>query len=139
MYDNIYLDTAPIIYFLENNPHYALTVQQFILLNALNHSQFTTSVITNIEYLPKPLQENKEDLAWAYKRFHKILNIKCVDVSEDISLTAVELRVRYPHIKPLDSIHLATAIEVGCDAFLTNDQQLKQVAELNVVYLDELK
>ena len=38
----------------------------------------------------------------------------------------------------MDSIHLATAIVYGCDVFLTNDKQLKQVEEINVLLVDEL-
>ena len=45
---------------------------------------------------------------------------------------------KYKGIKGMDSIHLATAIVYGCDVFLTNDKQLKQVQEINVLLVDEL-
>lgn len=138
MYFKIYLDTAPIIYFLENNPMYALKVQNFILGNATAGSFFAASVITDIEYLPKPMRESKTDLVNAYQKFKQILGIEILEVSQSISNIAVRLRTKYPGIKSLDSIHLASAIYANCDAFLTNDSQLRQVKEINVIYLDSL-
>ena len=130
--------TAPIIYFLENNPMYALKVQNFVLSNAIQKVPFTTSVITDVEYLPKPLQENKTDLVLAYSEFKKLLNMEVVPVIPEIASVAVKLWVKYPGIKPLDSIHLASAICAECDAFLTNDSQLKQVTEVKIIYLEDL-
>ena len=48
---------------------------------------------------------------------------------------SAELRAKYKDIKLADALQLAAAIEYGCDAFFTNDKQLKQVSEINVVYL----
>ena len=36
-----------------------------------------------------------------------------------------------------DSIQFATSIDCGCDCFYTNDYQLKQVTEANVIYMGE--
>lgn len=116
MYSKICLDTAPIIYFLENNPQYALPVQRFILQNATMNAQFITSVVTNVEYLPKPMIEGKQDFVLAYNYLKTLLGLK-----------------------PLDSVHLATAIFDGCDAFLTNDRQLKQISEVPVIFVEDLK
>ena len=38
----------------------------------------------------------------------------------------------------MDSLHLATSIYFGYDIFLTNDTQLRQVTETNVVLVDDL-
>lgn len=138
MYSKIYLDTAPIIYFLENNPFYALKMQDFLQSAVLAQNQFATSVLTNLEYLPKPMKENKNDLILAYNSLKKFLKIDFIAVNEEISMISVHLRVKYSGLKPLDSIHLASAIFSGCDAFLTNDKQLKQVSEIEILYLEEL-
>lgn len=138
MFSKLYLDTAPLIYFLEDHPRYALKIQSVIEENLSKNCKFATSVITNVEYLPKPMQEGKDDLVFAYNALKRILNMEYIPVLEDISMTAVRLRTKYPGIKALDSIHIATAIHSGCDAFLTNDKQLKQVTEIQVVYLEDL-
>ena len=33
---------------------------------------------------------------------------------------------------------MAASIECGCDTFFTNDKQLKQVTEANVIYIGDL-
>lgn len=138
MFSKIYLDTAPIIYFLENNPMYALKVQDFIQSAALTQCRFATSVLTNLEYLPKPIRENKQDLVIAYNSLKQLIGLQFIAADEEISMLSVQLRVKYAGLKPLDSVHLASAICSGCDAFFTNDKQLKQVSEISVIYLSEL-
>lgn len=138
VYSKIYLDTSPIIYFLENSPLYALAVQKFIIANATQRNSFYTSVITNVEYLSKPMRENKNEFVMAYNNFKSAIAMQFLEVNEDISLLAVKLRAKYVFLKPIDSIHLATAIFIGCDIFLTNDKQLKQVSEVNVELVDDL-
>ena len=66
MFSKLYLDTAPLIYFLEDHPRYALKIQSVIEENLSKNCKFATSVITNVEYLPKPMQESKDDLVFAY-------------------------------------------------------------------------
>ena len=53
-------------------------------------------------------------------------------------MIAVNLRTKYKGLKALDSIHIASAIASGCDAFFTNDKQLKQISELHILYLSDL-
>ena len=84
------------------------------------------------------LFEGKDDLVYAFNTLKKILNIESIELTEKISMIAVNLRTKYKNIKPLDSIHLASAISAGCDVFFTNDKQLKQVSELNILYLSDL-
>ena len=138
MFSKIYLDTAPIIYFLENNVEYAQKIQSVIQDNAAFGCAFATSVATNIEYLPKPLSEGKQDLVYAFASLKKILNIESIELTEQISMIAVNLRTKYKGLKALDSIHIASAIASGCDAFFTNDKQLKQISELHILYLSDL-
>ena len=45
---------------------------------------------------------------------------------------------KYPGLKGMDSIHLTTSIYFNCNTFLTNDTQLRQVTEANVVLVDDL-
>ena len=68
----------------------------------------------------------------------KFLKLSVVLVDDSISTQAARIRAKYKGIKGMDSLQLATAIVYGCDVFLTNDKQLKQVTELNVLLVDEL-
>lgn len=41
-------------------------------------------------------------------------------------------------ITDMDAIHIATSIYYNCDIFLTNDAQLKQVSEANILLVDDM-
>ena len=41
-------------------------------------------------------------------------------------------------LKLIDSIHVASAISVGCDVFVTNDRGIKSIGGLKVVQLSEI-
>jgi len=60
-----------------------------------------------------------------------------VEISAEIADKAGRLRGRYPLLKALDALQLATALEMHVDAFLTNDAKLKRVEEVNVVVLKD--
>jgi predicted nucleic acid-binding protein len=57
--------------------------------------------------------------------------------TNEVAERAADLRARY-NVRTPDAIQLATALEAGCDAFLTNDLALRRVAELRVLVLGTL-
>ena len=137
-YSSIYLDTAPIIYALESVEPYAQSVQEFLFSHFEKDSSFTSSAITNAEYLVFPYRNQDFLKIMEFERFKSILDIKMIPANEAITKRAAEIRAKYEGIRGMDSIHLATAIACGCDVFLTNDKQLKQVQEVNVLLADNL-
>lgn len=42
-------------------------------------------------------------------------------------------------MKTMDSLQLATAIDAGVDAFVTNDVRLRQIEEIRIIILKDLK
>ncbi len=54
-----------------------------------------------------------------------------------IADTAAELRARF-RLRTPDALQLATAIETGCGAFLTNDHASRRVTDIRVLILDDL-
>ena len=58
-------------------------------------------------------------------------------IDEDIGKLAAQMRARY-NLSLTDALQIATAIQSGCDAFLTNDLQLKRVNELSILVVTEL-
>lgn len=38
----------------------------------------------------------------------------------------------------MDAIHIATSIYYSCDIFLTNNSQLRQVSETNILLVDDM-
>jgi predicted nucleic acid-binding protein len=92
-----------------------------------------SSVITLAEVLPKPLQAGQEHLAAEFTEFlRRGRNFTLVEISAAIAEKAGRLRGKYPMLKALDALQLATALELHVDAFLTNDMKLKRVEEVNI-------
>lgn len=65
-------------------------------------------------------------------------NFKLLPIDPAIAECAADLRARYRFRTP-DELQIAAALMAGCQAFLTNDPQLKRATELRVLVLDDLK
>jgi len=61
-----------------------------------------------------------------------------IEPNRAITKTAAKLRAKYKGLKGMDAIHIATSIYYNCDIFLTNDAQLKQVSEANILLVDDM-
>ncbi|HIK12625.1 MAG TPA: PIN domain-containing protein [Oscillatoriaceae cyanobacterium M33_DOE_052] len=65
-------------------------------------------------------------------------NIKFVEIGPSAGQLAGELRARY-NLQLPDALQIATALVAGCEAFLTNDVQLKRITELKILLVSELE
>ena len=135
---NIFLDTAPLIYYIEDNYLYSRVLDIFFELNLKMAVQLTTSTITLLEVLVIPMKTNNSVLAERYKSLLcQSDTFKIWDIDVEIAVKAAGLRAKY-RLKTPDAIQIATALCRFADYFLTNDKQLKIVSEINVLILDEL-
>jgi predicted nucleic acid-binding protein len=135
---SVFLDTAPLIYFIEGNSPFQEKLKEIFDLNERGYFTFITSSITLLEVLVKPLRDRENKLAESYKDI--LLNaagIEMIEVTNSIAIKAAELRAKYG-LKTPDAIQLATAIEYNADYFLTNDLRLKLVDEVQCIALNEL-
>lgn len=132
------LDTAPLIYLIEENAAYLSIVRPFFESVDRGEFRLVTSVVTLAEVLVHPMREGDHDLADQYRRI--LLNAKYIvtlPVSEVIAEQAAELRARHGLRMP-DALQLATAMSGGATSFLTNDARLPSLASLNLMVLNKL-
>jgi predicted nucleic acid-binding protein len=135
---NIFLDTAPLIYFIEGNSLYQDKLNQVFSSNDKGDFVFITSSITLLEVLVKPLKEGQTKLVEKYINIlTNARGIEIFDITKALAIKAAELRAKY-NLRTPDSKQLATAIEYHADYFLTNDIRLKSVVEINSIVLSEL-
>ncbi len=133
----VFLDTAPLIYFIEKNPRYLEVVKPVIELIVSQQAKGMTSTITLLEVLVLPLREGDKKLAEKYKTILLASNdLETCEISNAISERAAIIRAKYGFKTP-DSLQLATAILRKADYFLTNDIALKQINEIKVIVLEE--
>lgn len=132
------LDTAPLIYLIEENSTFLPFVRPFF--EALDRGEFrvVTSTLTLTEVLVHPMRRGDQELADQYRRILlHASQVTTISVSEMIADEAAQLRARHGLRTP-DAIQLATAIRSGASSFLTNDSRLPSLASLKMLVLNEL-
>lgn len=134
----IYFDTTPLIYFLDDEKPFSDKVSSFIFNHQDENDFYLTSTITDTEYLVFPYRMNDLAKISAYENFLSDFEFAVAEPNRAITKLAAKLRAKYAGIKGMDALHLATGLYFQCDIFLTNDSQLKQVSEVNVVLVDVL-
>lgn len=133
----IFLDTAPIIYFIEDHPQFADVVQIVIERLEQGNLQGIISPVTVAECLVNPFKNQDQKLQQNFADF--LLRRESIILKETdlrISLKAAQLQASY-NLKLPDAVQIATAIITGCDSFLTNDKKLSRVSELQILVVSD--
>lgn len=136
-YNKIFIDTAPFIYYLEQNPKYFNAAKDFFVFCYENKKELTTSVITIEEYSVYPYIQNKYELIYNFEKFLSDLDIKIIDIDKSIALQAAKIRSNYKNFKGMDALQLASAAASNCSLFITNDKQLKQFKGIKCITFDD--
>ena len=133
------VDTAPLIYFVEDNPFWSPIVKPFFEALDSGLFQALTSTVTLAEVLVHPFRRSQPALAREYRRILlSARNLATIPVTAAIAERAAELRGRYSLRMP-DAIQLATAIDAHAGTFLTNDKSLSIPVSLRIITLEGLR
>ena len=124
----LYLDTAPVIYVVEQVPDFSEKILHYI---QKPDTELVVSDLTWMECRVKPLTENKETLLADYDKFFSQSIIEIVELSRRVLERAAHIRSQY-NIKTPDAIHLGAAIISKCDIFLTNDRRLERFKDIHI-------
>ena len=131
----VFLDTAPIIYYVEGHPHYLNLVRPIFDRIIQGSLIAVASPITLAECLVAPYRFG---LVQLQQDFYDLIvtgrNTLFMTIDEGDARRAGELRARYNLTLP-DAFQVAIALNAGCDAFITNDAVLRRVTEMNIVVL----
>jgi predicted nucleic acid-binding protein len=131
------LDTAPLIYFIEENPAYIETVRSFF--EAMDRGDFlvVTSTVTLLEVLVHPFRSNNRKLAAEYRDILLNSKLTILEVSTSIAEQAAQLRAAH-NIRTPDAIQVSAALSAGASHFLTNDIRLPEIPSIQIFSLDAL-
>ena len=120
----IVVDSAPIIYLLEDHPVFAPQFVGLFEAEAAGKIQIAISTLTIAEVLTGPYRHGEDAIA---RRYEKALHrYEVIAVTADIAASASRLRARYK-LKLPDAIQLATALEIGAHALVTHDRDFAKV------------
>lgn len=133
------LDSAPLIYFMEENPTYLQMTDAFFEAMVRREFRVVTSVLTLPEVLVYPLRQGNTTLAQEYiDILFDQEGLTTVEVSTNIAETAAQLRAVH-NLRTPDAIQIATAIHAGASFFLTNDVRLPSLPGLTMLASEELR
>ena len=124
----LYLDTAPVIYVVEQVPDFSKKILHYIQKPDI---ELVVSDLTWMECRVKPLTENNETLLADYDKFFSQSIMEIVELSRRVLERAAHIRSQY-NIKTPDAIHLGAAIISKCDIFLTNDRRLERFKDIRI-------
>ncbi|MBI4704089.1 MAG: type II toxin-antitoxin system VapC family toxin [Deltaproteobacteria bacterium] len=132
------LDTAPLIYLIEKHPQFLPTMRLVARSIDEGRPRAATSVVTLTEVLARPMKLGRADLVVAYRGLLEgNPSLQLVPIDGSLAVRAAELRSRHG-IRTPDALQIAAALRAGCDAFLTNDTELRRVTELAVFLVSDL-
>ena len=132
------LDTAPLIYFVEEHPVYLPQVDPFFEAMGRGDIEVVTSTLTLLEVLVRPYMRGDRYLVAQYSEMIlKTRHLSAIPVSPEIAAEAARIRATHQTATP-DSIQLATALVTGATCFLSNDDDLPEIPGLTLVVLKRL-
>lgn len=140
-----YLDTMIVVYAVEGNP--ANQQRAIAHLSALEQAghRFAISELTRTECLVPSFAPGGAQRLSDFFRFFHAPNLRVLNLTAAVHSRASAIRGvhAYPAAAPTptrryglaDALHLAAAIEFGCDVFLTNDNQLANFQDITIEVL----
>ncbi len=125
----IYLDTVILVYFFDHiGPFNARAVSRLAALAAAG-DRTAVSDLVRLEYRVKPLKVGDAVKLAVFDGFCNRPDVRVIPITTAVFDHATLIRATY-NFKLADSLHLAAAVEGGCDRFLTNDGRLSAFLDI---------
>lgn len=126
----VLIDSAPIIYVLEDHPTLAPRFKPLFEAHAEGRLRFATTTITIAEVLTGPMKVGDEALA---RRYRAILESwRPVALAVDIAESAARLRASL-RLGLADAVQAASALAINAAALVTHDRDFSRVKSLRVL------
>jgi predicted nucleic acid-binding protein len=132
----VYFDANIFIYLMEGYATLEASLRD--IRDSIFHgeSNIRTSELTLCEVLVPAFRANNTALLALYRQFiEKSGAFELVPTTRETYIRASLLRAQLG-MKTPDAIHMATAIECGCNAFLTNDIGLKAPRDMTILRME---
>lgn len=134
----IYIDANVLIYFVEGCPEFQDRAERVLEYAAENGIPVMTSEIAVAECLYGAHRPGRDGLAEKYGWLFRGADlIHLVPVSLGTCVDAARIGARN-RLKLIDALHVASALDVGCDVFVTNDKGIRSPGGFRVVQLSSL-
>jgi predicted nucleic acid-binding protein len=126
----ILVDSAPIIYVLEDHPKLGPRFEPLFEAHAAGRVRFAVTTITIAEVLTGPLRAGDDALA---RRYRAILESwQPVELDIDIAESAARLHASL-RLRLADAVQVASALAINAAALVTHDRDFSRVPSLRLL------
>lgn len=130
----IYCDSCIPIYFYDHTgPFQVRAANRFMVLAAVG-DRIAVSDLVRLECRIKPISTGDKAKLAVFDSFFARSDMRIVPITTAVFDRATLIRAAHK-FKLGDSLHLAAAVEAGCDRFLTNDRRLSAFTDIPVEVL----
>jgi predicted nucleic acid-binding protein len=127
------VDSAPIIYVLEDHPELAPVFSPVFEAHGKGLVRFAVTTVTLAEVLTGPLSNGDEVLAEKYRATLRSWFV--MDLDAETAESAARLRAVLK-LKLADAVQAASALAIGADALVTHDRDFSSLRGLRVIGVD---
>ena len=127
----VFLDTNPVIYMIEQPANLGSKTKARVNALLASGERLAVSDLVRMECQVGPLKANDPVLLAQYVTFFQSSDVSVLTVSPAVCDRAARVRAQYG-FKPLDSLHLAAAVEHRCTRFLSSDAKLRGFPDIPV-------
>lgn len=129
----VFLDANPVIYFVEQPPIWGVKAKTRIAALIASGEMLAVTDIVRMECLVGPFKQQDAKSEGDFRAFFSS-DVLILPITARVGENAARIRATYG-LKPLDSLHLAAAIEHGCTLFITNDGRLSSFPSIPIEIL----
>lgn len=130
----VYCDSVVLIYFFDHTGQFHVRATNRLAALAAANDLVAISDLVRLEYRVKPTMHNDTLKLALFDAFCLRSDVQRMPITTAVFDRATVIRATY-NFKLGDSLHLAAAVEGGCDLFLTNDGRLSAFADIRVEVL----
>jgi len=130
----VYCDSVILMYVFDHTGPLNVRAMNRLAAHSAASDAIAISELVRLEYRVLPLKKNDTIKLAFFDAFCGQPDVHVVSIGKPVFERATEIRASHGY-KLADSLHLAAAVEAGCDRFLTNDIRLAGFAGISVEVL----
>jgi predicted nucleic acid-binding protein len=131
---SVFLDANIVIYLIERTPDRGLAAAKCIQNLIAQGQRLVVSDLVRMECRVRPLRLNDAVTLSAFDGYFSSEDVDVTTITAAVCDRAAAIRAQY-NFHPMDSLHLAAAVEHGCQRFLTHDLRLQSFSDINIEVL----
>ena len=130
----VYCDTMILVYYFDHTGPFNVRATNRLAALAAAGDQIAVSDLVRLECRVKHVKTGDKARLAVFDAFFARPDVRVVPITTAVFDRATVIRATH-NFKLGDSLHLAAAVEAGCDRFLTNDTRLSAFTDIAVEVL----